>query len=434
MLEMLQMYLKQNVFISQLPEMVNLFNNKIYIADYFVSRLSKDLIRILVVNTSSNVHSVCGITQVVWNFFSQARGLAIKDSDEIGHVFLRSLYDFLVTSSFFAGRSFSVQATALGGKPPEKAPVPPLSQNTIEEMAKKLITFIESGHLNTKFIVAVQRFDGSDYSCSYFKHLFRLLGVHGALFFDDKITQLIADNLVILSQKVTSTIASSKEISMKIGSIKDSSVAIDALLRISVALAMRSIILSAIETVINEALPGFTQYSTVNEMNPSPETDLIHEVLNFKENYSFIAHRIQGKIAPQEASKFADFFKCLGFMFSTIDWKSSQFFPEENTMTNNHHLLPYGLNLLFSLSQSLFNGVQQNDIQNVIFGFLTTLNTVYNSLKDDREKDKLLAPELKNTFLILVDKFPQVISRIDYGTMKDVFPYALLSASYHATE
>jgi len=421
-----------NNFISSLPQAVVLFDKRVEIASYFMTRLSNDLIKVLLFNISWNISSVSDASQIVWTFFSQARALKLPADDNVGLVFKKSLLDAVVKNSFFAGQTLTEQANAMLNKAPDTIPELMDPQRLCVSIYTRLNNFINGGHFESKYVHFVQRFVGGKdkVSLQYFKSLFRVLGIHCALYLDCNISKGIVDDIILIHQSYSAVAHMINSDKTPIYTMDSTNRASDALLRLSIALTIRRMIRRATEETIEETVPGLVQLAQTSPLKSCIESELIYEVINKRGPNYFIREMLVEKLKKEKIPGLTQFFTFLAILFVAPKWDDTEFFPEEDALSKNIHLLPLAFDLLVEISPALFSDAHQANVNKSIETFFTQLAEAIEIKKGNSKIDK----KLISSYLILIDKFPKLVPTIEYGRMKHVFPYSLLSWSYPKTD
>ncbi|KAH0788054.1 hypothetical protein GPJ56_008036 [Histomonas meleagridis] len=178
--------------------------------------------------------------------------------------------------------------------------------------------------------------------------------------------------------------------------------------------------------MIEEVMPGFPSfYRSTSEFN-SYSHYVLNEITSYtKSNYFFKEYLKDFKKMNNDINTYFIF---LASLFGNPKWDNLEFYPNEDALSKNLHLMPYAFELMMDLTPSLFENVNETKVKDGINEFFMCLHDVV-----DKKTSTKYNSQTGNPYLILVDKFPQYVTAIEYGQMEKVFPYGLLSSSYPST-
>lgn len=408
-----------NEFIISLPLTIQFFGETIEICNFFVNRFATDVITILLFNVHNNNQAIVDAYQIVWTIFSIT-----------GLNFNNALFEGIRAESMFASADISVQAQAFTDENVRECPHQLLDEKRfVYKIASELINFVDESHEKSKYIPFIQHFKDSKskYSTQYFVEIFRIFGIHSALYLDHALIKSIVNNILIIlkgyksSSKLTVTEATSSISSPEVLQASDS------LLKISVSLTLRSMIRRASVIVSEEVTPGIAQFFSSINVFDSPSSYVLNEVLSTQKSNYFITENIKGN--QKFVSDINTYFIFLGSLFANPKWDNIDFYPNEDALSKNLHLLPFAFELMVDIAPVLFDNVNDSVIQDGIVEFFSTLQTII----DKKNVSGKYNSSTGNPYLILVDKFPKYISSIEFGVIEHIFPYGLLSSSYPTT-
>jgi hypothetical protein len=409
-----------NHFLKSLPKSIGLFGERFENVQYVLDRLNRDLTRILLLGLHKNISSFTDSSQVLWSFFTESY-----------QNFLSALFNCTIDSTILAGDNLSKQMDAFLGKGPLAPPDVNDNSRLIFTISTKINQFIMLIHESTRYVPFIQRFSGGEnYSIPYFMEIFRALGIHAALYLD---CQIIHFCNTMIKQIVTvfNTNSSFANLSTNnatsfnsYDSIVDSA---DALLRLSVGLAVRQLIRSAITAVIRETAPGFVEIiggATPKEANNASK--VLDELFDTKDGLFFFEQSSKGLLK----GNVKDFFSYLALLLGSPKWNELHFFPDENALSKNLHLLPLAVGLFVRLVPTLKSGAGQADAdEGVKIFFQTILSKVMEDKKKLAEGQQSI-----NEFMILMDMFPKLADNIEYGQISPYFPYSIVTWCYPTSE
>ncbi|EAY20563.1 hypothetical protein TVAG_239370 [Trichomonas vaginalis G3] len=415
-----------NKLIEKLPQTCNVLGKVIDISPYIVRRLTSDILRIVLLNMTTNGSAIINSAPLVWTFFSHARALNVDQFEDEELVFRRGLFEYSLKSAMFAGSSISAQAQAFIGRgslEPRDITDP---SRFIVFISSQMIKFVDTEYDSHLYNHFAESFSSCNHNISYYRNIFRVLGIHPALYLDATLTNGIVENFYIVHQAfefIRQNLKKPNDV-FKHEMAKPAS---KALLSLSVGLALRNIIRRAISLVNEEAIPGISDIIATTELDDRPECNLLKEVFSQEDTTWFIKTRLLSRIKVHNDG-LKDFFTFIATLIAGPFFDDIEFDPENNTLSHNVHLIPYAFQLIIELAPSLFTEASYNKLQGAIELFFTKISQIVES-----RMKKLKAQNLKARY-ILMDQFPKLCSKLEYGRMKHVFPYALLTHSYPETQ
>jgi hypothetical protein len=200
--------------------------------------------------------------------------------------------------------------------------------------------------------------------------------------------------------------------------------AADVIVKFGLILTLRTILQRASENTFESILPGF--FSLI-ESTISANHKLSDEALSFLEAVkpgvtdTFLIQRlknIQAIIEPQS------FFFFLGLLLGNPEWDDLVFDVENDTFTHNLHLIPIALEKIITLAPQFFIKSDESALRNALVIYFSTVGAVAD-LKREKNRE-MFAP-----FVILIDHFPSISKKINYGHMKHAFPVTLIRSCYN---
>lgn len=374
---------RTNLLLSQLPNSIMFYGEQYEIAGYIIDRLSNELIKILILNVITNPSIITEATQLLWPYFNSTT-----------QHFLKSLFEAIRKQTFFVSADLKEQTDVFFSPNPSNTTI-----DIIDKIQTNLNEFIYGKHKETRYVVFAQRFSGSNFSIQYFEDLFRVIGIHGALNVDSFIVKQIRNDLRLLTRF-------------------DQNGAPEALLRASVGLTLRDMVRKAYKTVINETFPGLSELISSNLPNVD-DALLIKEICTDYPCDEFFSRPLANAMKGMNSN---DFFIFLASLIDTPDWNDTVYFPDEDALSRNLHLIPRAFDVLINIAPDLFGISDFKKIEEGIDKFFEIVSKIIETKKQKHKQ--------ANSFLILIDKFPKMVSAIQYGRIETLFPYALLSLSY----
>ena len=419
---------QSNNLIESLPRSITVLGKKIEIAPYFISRISSQLLKIVISNVEKNVTSVSDAAQIVWTFFSQARALNIDQFEDSELLFRRVLLKFALSNAFFNSPDLSKQTQAMLGK--ESAD--PIANNDMQRLIVKIsdsiLQFIKGDHEQFPYCSSIGSFIGNpEQSVLHYRSLIRTIGIHGALYIDCKITDVIVNELCSIynayQQVLPSLTNDDKQSVFKHETTKDSAASFH---RLSVASTVRSMVRRALRMVLDENTPGLRELllSDNQKFADTPESHLLLEIISEKDDIYFIRERVAAKI-KKEKSGVLEFFTYIAILITAMDFSKVSFNSEYDSLSKNLHLVPNGFSLICSLSPFLFNDANYNLISAATKLFFSTIAEIM----AENKKLKKLSDNSRKSLYILIDKFNS-LPDFEYGRMKHAFQYAQLTLNY----
>lgn len=371
-------------------------------------------------NVSHNLQIVCNSYQFLWPIFINL------DSD-----LNLTMFDKIFKESIFVSPDIQMQAKAFTSD--EISHCPPQmtdEKRVVFKISNEIINFIENKYDSYLYISFIQQFKNSiesSYSKQYFIELFRVFGIYPALYFNCVISKFILHNifLILKSFRNISPIKILKDgINIVSNELNNAS---DSLLQISIGLTIRNIIRQATKMIIDESIPGFSLfYNAIDKSDNGPSSFILDEVLSSNQNFYFIKEYL--KNTQKSIVEIKSYYIFLGLLFGNSKWEKMYFYPDEDAISKNLHLLPYGYELMMEIVPLLFEKSSEEKMQEGIIEFFQTIYSIY------KKKCTGKNSSYDSCFTILVDKFPHLISFISYNHIESFFPYYLLSSSYPNTK
>lgn len=470
-----------NQFVVSIPESIFFYGNTIDIASFFINSIQNDFIRVLLFRLHDNTHAIVDAAEFLWSLmgkigidFRQAlfNGITketmfaspdIKqqakcfidpslskcpqgmiDEQRIVHKFALELIEFITqghkktkyvqfTQQFFAltkqemklredlvNKPKGVEISSPGGSHSNV----PGSPGSVSSSQKE-----STGTMGMGFGFG-NELDGSlCFSTHHFADLFRTLGLHCALYLDCTLFMSTLNSLFNVveegysnfskllgnNQTLTDNIINSPEIAK----------ATESLLSVAVGLTVQNMIRRGASIIVDETIPGLARtISSHLESQPNMADDLmtIKEITSSDNSFYFIKQFLNG--ASKCSADLKNYFMYIAAMILNINWNGVQFYPDDDALWQNYHLIPYAFELLIDVAPLLFEKAAPENIRAGIDTFFLTLSSF---------QPKMNKGQKFNPFYILVDKFMKFVPGLDYAEMENYFPYSLLSSGYPST-
>ena len=413
-------------FISLVPESIIFFGERIEIARFFISSFTNDVVRILIFCIYDNPCAISDASQFVWSLFGQT-----------GADYLLSLFIGMLNESFFSDGSIQTQAKSFVDI---SLPITPKGvideQRFVYKITSEIRAFVEEGHKSKPYVSFTQQFSGSHYSIEYFTKMFRSFGVHAFLYIDRTLLMMILHNICTLIDKfqvLSGSLNSPSNIPPNVLSSSDLSAAAEALLRISVSLQLRSIVRNAISQVLEENLPGITDIISANMDKVQVDDDvkkLLQELIGKGKNFYFVEKFLNG--SEKCSASLSVYFTFIAAMILSFKWDKISFNSDQDSFTNNYHLIPLGYELMIFISPLLFTKASPHDMKVANDALFTALSANSLLIKKNESKKSKQESDLDkyDPLLILIDEFPKRVPYMDYSMRDQLFPHTVLSASY----
>ena len=332
--------------------------------------------------------------------------------------------------SFFTAGEFSKQAEAFMGKNDKIFPNKSEWRDETRDVyaiAQQLIEFAKAGHKRTKYIPFIQRFQstGLVYSTQYFTRVIRTLGLHAALYLDFKLTDLVCEKvseLMATYTKVSPQLTAGKNSPMSLAKESSMSDATEAFLCMAVALALRTLVRRAAQSVVNETIPGLSQLISTTSKLDSPGAMILNEILTSNKSSFFVVERLKNKLRTKFPGSAEHYFGFLAGLFNNATLHASIFDSDKDALLNNYHILPLAWEVMVDAIPAMFDKITRADIDKGIDHFFSGLSQIYRSTYDSDAKQCPL--------LIIINGFVKLIPEMEFGRLERLFPFALISSGY----
>jgi hypothetical protein len=406
------------------PDSIFFFGQDIGVAKYFSDVLLMTVDKVLLTALRINIESVTDASQLFWSLMGQ-----------LGGNFGAAIFDGTLRHGIFADSSFDKQIEALSGRLADLCPVKGMHDLTrvINGFGQDLIAFATTDHLQCPYIPFVQRFSGrreKSHSTQSFMSIFRIFGLHGALYLDCTLIRFVAENVasVLRSyQALAGEIESCKQQPLTLAKEPRVIEASKTFLSVAVALTLRTLVRQAAENCANETVPGIAQLVMTEAKRDTPLSHLFKEVLTSERSNFFIVEQLRTLLSTRFPHSLDHYFTFIAAMFGNPAWRTAKFDASLDAIENNLHVLPYAWELMVDLAPALFDRAGDAEVSLGIDAFFSSLSQIY-KMSEGAGDSASGMPQL-----ILVDKFTKLIPRLEYGYIEKYFPYGAVACGYPVT-
>jgi len=198
------------------------------------------------------------------------------------------------------------------------------------------------------------------------------------------------------------------------------------LMNIGTSTVLYGMIKSSVKSLTSALLPGFvdTTQAAISRSFPqiSPTDAVVAEAIGVTPINYFLKEMV--KSSSKSPVNMELFFFYLALLFVNTDSFFLSFHEDNDSFTNNLHLLPVAIGTLLELKDILFNNPSRKDLESALELFFAVLAALSEIKK---EKDA----ESYEPFVILMDHFPYFINGLEYGIIEHAFPFTIIRSAYN---